>query len=528
MAAADSLAERRAASLTKLAICGLCLATLLLAAVYAWQIPLRTDGGWYSYPGFALADGRDASENLLPPEELRDGSHGIRATFGWENRTSLLVLTHAGWFKIAGSTSSSIRAFQILQWLLLSAAVAAGAWVLTRNRAAALAIGLVAASDSWVMSESLSDLRPDAPLAVISMVCLAAIVLYCRSFKARYALLAICAAASMLLMHATGAIPFAGCCAFIGIYVLAAYRRRVRVPWLLLGAVLAGGAAFLWRLQIFDVLIPTRVPAEFQEAVRYDYLSKVFGAYADGVGAKLHRELLRWLDYIFVTNALHGLVIIGGLALTWRGRSTAQAGSAGIESVAIVAAFAAALLTSTILNPHIAPGQLLSLVCIGYVAAAPGVAAVLARRDARLVGAMVVSMILGIAALRAAHATNTYIGHREAGISIASVEALMRDTVTAASDQMAIAPTTVWPYIPGDASVVLMDERSRPWPATSSKWHGVSLLVIDREYLDNGWGSVVADLEACGAVEDVGAVGHADRGYYLRSMRLVKAGCPAS
>jgi len=526
MTTSDPLAAPVVGTVTKAAIGLLCLATLMLAAVYTWQIPLRTDGGWYSYPGYALANGRDPSENLLPPEELRDHSHGIRAAFGWENRTSLLVLTHAAWFRLAGADPSSIRVFQILQWLLLSSAIAAGAWALTRDRLTTLAIGLVAVSDSWVMSESLSDLRPDAPLATISMVCLAAMILYCRSFKTRYALLAIIAAAAMFLMHATGAIPFAGCAAFAGIYVLLAYRRGVRVPWLLLAAVLAGGVAFIWRVQIFDVLIPTHVPPALEEAVRYDYLSKVIGAYADGIGPKLHRELMRWIDYVFVSNVLHGLVIVGGLVLTWRSRRSSQS-ERGIEAIAVVAAFIGAFLTITILNPHIAPSQLLSLVCIGYVAAAPGVAALLQRHDQKLVRGVILFMILGVATLRAAHASNTYLSLSRAGVSIASVKALMRRTVSGHPDQMVIAPTIVWPYIPGDASVVLIDVRRAPWPATSPMWRGISTLLVDREFLEKGWGPVMSDLEACGAVEDIGTVGLADRGYYLRSLRMVRAGCSA-
>jgi len=50
------------------------LTALTLAAFYAWFVPLQTDGGWYSYPGYALSKGRDPSENLLPARATRQTS----------------------------------------------------------------------------------------------------------------------------------------------------------------------------------------------------------------------------------------------------------------------------------------------------------------------------------------------------------------------------------------------------------------------------------------------------------------------
>lgn len=510
---------------SKIAAGILLLATLLLAAVYNLQIPIRTDGGWYSYPGYALSDGRDPSENLLAPEELRDHSHGIRATFGWENRTSLLVLTHAAWFKLVGPGSSSIRVFQILQWLLLSGVIAAAAWALTRDRVTTAVVGLIALSDSWIMSESLSDLRPDAPLATVAIICLAAMIFYCRDFKARYAVIAGIAGVATLLMHATGVIPFAGCAAFVLVYALLAKRQGTRVPWALLVVVVIAGVAFLARLQIFDVIIPTHVPKELEESVRYDFLRKVLGAYSDGIGPKVQIEIARWTDYLFVSNAVHALVIFGGIVLGWRARAATTSGTQN-ETIAVIAAFLGAVLTITVLNPHTTSSHLLPVVCIGYVAAAPGIAAFVSRADSRLLRAAAVVMLLGIAVLRVAHATNTYMAQSRAGVSIKSVEGLMRRTVLGERDQMVIAPTIVWPYIPVDASVVLIDIRSHPWTATSPQWREISTLLVDREFLDKGWRAVIADLEACGAVQEIGSVGSPDNGYYLRSLRVVKPGCP--
>ena len=58
----DSLA---AASIPWVALVLFVAAAALVFAIAKWW-PLQTDAGWYSYPGYALSEGRDPSENLLP------------------------------------------------------------------------------------------------------------------------------------------------------------------------------------------------------------------------------------------------------------------------------------------------------------------------------------------------------------------------------------------------------------------------------------------------------------------------------
>jgi hypothetical protein len=68
--------------LTLLAV-GVVLSALALAAVYAWFVPISIDGGWYSYPGYALSQGRDPGENMREIDGRGGPSRPPPESFCW-------------------------------------------------------------------------------------------------------------------------------------------------------------------------------------------------------------------------------------------------------------------------------------------------------------------------------------------------------------------------------------------------------------------------------------------------------------
>ena len=154
-------------------------------------------------------------------------------------------------------------AFGVLQWLALAAFVGWGVNGATGSRWAAGAAALAALSDVQLIYESLADLRPDVPLALIGLAALCFLVNFLRrrspvSFIACGLLIAL-----LPLVHTTGVMPAAMMLTCVAVSALIPRDGRLSKPYMLACATLAAVtlAVFIFRKPIADVLIPTKVSA---------------------------------------------------------------------------------------------------------------------------------------------------------------------------------------------------------------------------------------------------------------------------
>lgn len=492
-----------------------------IVAVYAWFVPLGIDGGWYSYPGYALSMGRDPSENLSSLAAVREIPDSVRALFNYELRSFLIVPIYAAWFKVAGTSMVSLKIFGMLQWLLAGALVVAAVHAATGKRIIAYVAGLAAISDTWLISQSMSDLRPDVPNAIGAIACACALLQFERTRRARWLVLATGATFALALLHLTSVLALT----FISMLalVLASSPRQGstrRIEFLIIP--LVAGIAFVWRQPIMDIMVPTQFIAAQEAPYRDDLWAAFLGIVRNGIAAKVAFELDRWTDYFLIANVAQ-LLFIGvgatGLVAAWRNRTDHL-------PLAFLVAAAVTVPVAIIIDPTQTRGHLLPLACLAYVGAGLGLAAALdSPRATRTVRAVAAIGVLAVA-LRFAFAADLIYQHSSAGVSNKNVVRFMTDVLEPNSHHMIIAPTYLWPYVRTTGSVVLIEPGSRLWPAEDERWEFVSKVIVDRDFDQRGWKKFSTRMEQCQSFVKERAVGSPDsNGFFLEAYRVVARPC---
>jgi hypothetical protein len=523
--AAVSVRLRRVA--IALAIGLLAVTCVFAAGRVLWRV-ISTDGGWYSYPGYALSQGRDPDENLLPPDQLPLNTPGVRSLFGWENRSFLLTGIDWAWFDIAGHGGDSIVVYGVLQWLALAALVAWSVHCATGNRWAAGAAALAALSDVQVIFESLADLRPDIPLALIGVGSLCCFIHFLRrrspvTFLATAVLIAL-----LPLVHTTGVLPAAMMLTCVALSALIPQAGRLSRRYIVACAAVAAIVltVFIVRKPIMDVLIPTRVPLADQLAGRHDLPAMLLAMAHRGVGWKLARERGRWARYFLPGNVPQLLFLLIGLYALLRGAWRRRAQAA--EELWLPAGWIVGILAVTILDPHFTPTHLIPLVTLGYVMAGVGWALLLEARAApsrrtSAVVALAFLAFLGLGLRAAQAAVDVHQGIRE-GVSRPAVRALMAKAFPGTGVTWAVAPTSMWLYAPRRGTPVLLDERADPGVIHTALWKRVSVLIVDSDFLKWGWGHIVQEGLAAGWLAPIGHVGTPADPYCVEAFRVTHPG----
>jgi hypothetical protein len=503
---------------------GLLIATGVFAAGRViWRI-INTDGGWYSYPGYALAQGRDADENLLPPNELPLGSPGVRSLFPWENRSLLLTRIDWAWFVIAGHGEDSIVVYGLLQWLSLALLIGWGVLEATANRWAAGAAALAAVSDAKLIYESLADLRPDIPLALLAVGSLCFFI----HFLKRRSALSFSASAFLIvllpLVHATGVLPAATLLTALIVAALIPVAGRVSKPLLIACASLAVAtiAVFLLRKPIMNVLIPSHVPVADQLTGRHDMSALLLGLARRGIAWKLRAEGGRWVSYFLPGNLPQLVFLLTGffalLRAAWQRRLEWP------HWLWLPIGWIAGVLLLTVTDPHFTSTHLISLIALGYVMAGLGWARLLdearpaaLRRHAVLALAVLAFLGFGLRAAQAAYDVSQGI-HQ--GVSRASVRRLLAKAFPGTGVTWAVGPTSIWLYVPSGGRPVIVDDRSDPGIIRTALWQRMSVLVLDTDFLHYGWGKIAREGVAEGWLRPIGEVGQPRDRYWLEAFRI--------
>jgi hypothetical protein len=498
---------------------GLIIATCVFGAGRVlWRI-ISMDGGWYSYPGYALSQGRDPDENLLPPDRLSLATPGVRSLFPWENRSFLLTDIDWAWFELAGHGEGSIVAFGVLQWLALAALVGWAVQRATGNPWAAGAAGVAALSDVKLIYESLADLRPDIPLALIGVGSLCFFLAFLRrrsplSFIACGILVAL-----LPLVHTTGVMPAAMMLTCVALSSLIPVDGHLSKRYMLACATLIAAtlAIFVLRKPIMDVVIPTRVSLAEQMAGRHDLPAMLVGMVHRGVGWKLARERQRWTSYFLAGNLPQLFFLLTGMVAllrsAWRRR----------ERLCLPAGWLAGIAVLTATDPHFVSTHLIPLIAMGYVMAGVGWALLLDERKPLVATQGVVALaVLAFLCLglRTAQASVDVEEGIHQGVSRDAVHRLVTKTFPGTGTTWAVAPTSIWMYVPQSGRTVLVDDRSDPGIIRTPLWRRMSVLVIDSDFLQWGWGKIARQGVAAGWLQPIGQVGKPGDKYWLEAFRV--------
>lgn len=515
-------------------VLGLALGLILATCVFAagrvvWRV-VSMDGGWYSYPGYALSQGRDPDENLLPPDQLPLATAGVRSLFPWENRSFLVTDIDRAWFTLAGHGEASIAAFGVIQWLALAALVGWAVKRATGNRWAAGAAALAALSDVKLIYESLADLRPDIPLALIGVGSLCFFIDFLRrrsplSFIASGLLIAL-----LPLIHTTGVMPAAMMLTCIAMSALIPAHGRLSRSYVLacVALVAATLAVFILRKPIMDVLIPTRVSLADQLAGRHDLPAMLLGMAHRGALWKLAQERARWTSYFIAGNLPQLLFLLSGLfallRAAWRRRAELA------ERLWLPVGWLAGIVLLTVTDPHFVDTHLIPLIAMGYVMAGVGWALLLEGRPAlrpQGVLALAVLAVLGLGLRTAQASFDVYQGIHQ-GVSQSSVRGLMAKVFPGSGLTWAVGPTSLWLYVPQSGRTVIVDDRADPNIVRTPLWQRMSVLVIDSDFLKWGWGSIARQGVAAGWLRPIGQVGEPADKYFLAAYRVEHGGAASN
>jgi hypothetical protein len=506
---------------------GLVIATCVFGAGRViWRV-ISMDGGWYSYPGYALSQGRDPDENMLPPEQLSLATPGVRSLFPWENRGFLLTRIDSAWFDFAGHGETSIVAFGVLQWLALAAFVGWGVLCATGSRWAAGAAALAALSDVNLVYESLADLRPDIPLALMGLGSLCFLVNFLQRRTAASFIAAGLLIALLPLVHTTGVMPAAMMLTCLAVSALMPVGGRLSKPYMLacvtLAAVTLG--VFILRKPIADFLIPTKVSPAVQATGLHDLPAMVLGMAHRGVAWKLAQERRRWTTYFLAGNLPQLFFLLTGLfallRAAWRRRSQRA------ERLWLPAGWVAGIAVLTVTDPHFVSTHLIPLIAMGYVMAGVGWALLLDDRKPALatqgVLALAVLAFLGIGLRTAQASVDVYQGIHQ-GVSRSTVRSLLTKVFPGSGVTWAVGPTSIWMYLPQTGRTVIVDERSDPGIVRTALWRRMSILVIDSDFLEWGWGGVARQGVAAGWLQPLGRVGKPGDKYWIEAFRVEHPG----
>jgi hypothetical protein len=527
-AAAGALRLRRV--LMALAL-GLILATCVFAAGRVMWRVISTDGGWYSYPGYALSQGRDPDENLLPPQQLPLATPGVRSLFKWENRSFLLTDIDRAWFDVAGHGEVSIVIFGVLQWLALAALVGWAVKRATGNPLAAGAAALAALSDVQFIFESLADLRPDIPLALVGVASLCCFIHFLRRRSPVSFIAAGFLAVLLPLVHTTGVVPAAMMLTCVALSALISVHGRLSKPYMLACATVVAAAlvVFIARKPIMDVLIPTKVSLGTQLTGRHDLPAMLLGMAHRGVGWKLAQERARWVGYFVPGNLPQLFFLLTGLFALLRAgwaRRTQMA-----ERLWLPVGWLVGVLTLTVTDPHFTDTHLIPIIALGYVMAGVGWAMLLEgswQSVPRTQGVLALTLLaflafLGLGLRSAQAAIDVHHGPRQ-GVSQAAVRGFLAKIFPGSGVTWAVAPTSLWLYVPERGTPVLVDDRDDPGVIRTALWKRVSVLVIDSNFLEYGWGSLTRQGVAAGWLQPIGHVGTPKDPYFLAAFRVEHAG----
>jgi hypothetical protein len=532
-AQAQPLAAARVPRRLGRVVMGLAIGIVIATCVYAagcltWRV-INTDGGWYSYPAYAMSRGLDPNENLLPPGQIVPGGPGVRSTFPFETGSLLLTRIDWAWFVLAGHGQKSIIAFGVLQWLALAALIGWAVHRATGNRWAAAAATLAALSDVKFVHESLADLRPDIPLALIGVASLGFFINFLRrrsplSFIASAVLIAL-----LPLVQTTGVLPAAMMLTCISLSSLIPARGRLSRQYMLAAAALFAAvlAVFILRQPIRDALIPSRVPLALQMKGRLDMQALLLGVAHRGVVWKLAAEGRRWTGYFLPGNVPQLLFLLTGLSLMLRA-AYRRPPAEWAERLWLPVGWVVGIVTLAVADPHLTPTHLIPLIALGYVMAGVGWAPWLAApgpasRPVAALPALAALSLLAFALRTAQAAFDVQRGLHE-GVSRAAVRSLLAKAFPGSGVTWAVGPTSIWLYLPQGGRPVILDERSDPAFPQAALWSRVSVLVIDSNFLTYGWGRVARKGVAAGWLKPIGRVGKPGDTYCLEAFRVEHRG----
>lgn len=469
-------------ALVRASVAACFLAAFGLCVVFWTYVPINVDGGWYAYPALAMSQGRDPGENQAPIERLLNEKSGIKAHFEWDTRRSLLVLPMAAWFSAAGHDLVASRAYAIVEYAtLLILFYVLAIRLSARNRILSLAATALLATDIKLVNAGLADLRPDMALAILTFVILLVFESDLKHWTVLKLVAAIVAALALPLAHLTAPIVLG----FITVFcvVRSYYAPNVNRIVFAMSIFLCMALAFLFRSPMLDILVPTNV----DETYHFNLDERVAGILDKGLLAKMEIELVRWADYFLVSNAVHAIVIIAALLFAVRAiilRRVDRRSPLFAFAIAIPFPIATVFLFDSYARAdHIIP--LVSLLMLLPVLVCP----LAFERAGTPVGSRgaIIAVLLACAGLKIFHAGALAHRFEDLQMSNEGIRQALATVTGRRTHTLIHGPVEIWPYLPEDANVLIVDERNKLVARTADEWLAFDVVVLNADVVGYRW-----------------------------------------
>ena len=466
---------------------------MLLVSFHFVYTNLDVDGGWYSYPAYALTQGGDPNENQRPVAQYVDEGRLV-ASFSFFTKNNIRVLPLTAWFSLIEPSFASLKVFGLLELALLWAIFAICAFSFSKSRATGVCLLLLFVLDRVVLELGINDLRPD-----LFLVTLALAVLFClnklfdtsRSELGHTMVWAVGALLFCLLLaltHVTAVVSLSVVLVYATLKYLqtagAEKANRYQGPFFFLVSLLwltAILAFFLKGSLLDEILVSKIVP----DANLFRKLSELLGASPLEIATK---EYLRWKTYLFWGN-LHLLLLFALLLVSFiHGLAIHKSKLSFLLESPLTVASVAGVLALTLLDPH-SPRFHATTVTPFLLLASTEIQPELLRRFSRryalrllVLIACVSTLVSGLSnwsqAASSGKENNWELQLRLRG-------AFSKATSTTGELNAAFGPAELWPYLGRNTEILLMDRRS--WDSIRLAPDAVraSYVIINNSYRRN-------------------------------------------
>lgn len=497
------------------------LAGVVLAALMFVYMPIAGDGAWYSYPAYAWSQGGDPSENIPGIARPSPAPERPFAIFNWENRSNLTVPITAAWLKLFSPTWQTLKAFGLLQYLLLASVVWFCAFQITKSKRLAFIALCFSASDARVIAESAADARPDVFIAIIGVLLLALLLPNLKAPRPGLLATALPLCLALPLLHVSAAFTLAFIVAFLFLHARLSRQGGRSFSSLTVAMIISGtlAAAFALRQPLLDLASPTVVPASAELPYRHQLGEELRSFYNGNFPAKMLMEVKRWTDYFFFANTFHFLFIVLGFAAGVAALGMRARDQCVTMTRSLSGAFAIAVLAVVLTDSHPMWAHLLPLAVLAYITSCAALSTV-SQSNSKLGNYLTYScsaLLLAGALLNGAHCASLYTSYKKQNVSNAAEEAMLLNALPSTGDIKVVGPTEIWPFLARRRQPLVLADLNRSVfldnggnleLSTVPGIEGAQYIVVnDQEIQIYRWGEAISQWQRQGLVTELGNVG---------------------
>ncbi len=459
---------------SRVLICAAVLCVVVLTTLGLLHIPLQVDGGWYSYPAVAWVLHGDPYAYQLPFEEAVAAS-GSRVLFHYETTSSVRVLYTAAAISLFGASRETLLFVSLAEYSLLVYSAFRVYCATFQSRHLVLMAALLVAVDLSILVPAVTDFRPDNAVAAFSLI-LYWLLVPAKLGKGRLSA-AVVMAVLAVFTAATAPIPIV----FVVVALLTEAwltggqdGRRKFIEVILVGSVAV--ACFLGRSALFELLLqPERAVVS-----PVDPIARMMAKWSYGPFGVLDTEVERWRRYLSGANIAVGL---GTICAMWGTVLAARRRRMSPRIWGTLCGLVCAGLFVALADAHATPSHLVPLVPFIWLlfTSAERTDGSWRRFVLPTLAALACVASFGLAMKWGAELVRS-------GSRISRIAQMLQRLPTRGERLILIGPTELWPYLPVDRTVVMVD-----WirdPAQIAEYRNilgqVQYVVLNKDY---GWDS---------------------------------------